>query len=141
VAVFAMFCVFIWVPSCRGKYDFNKVALIHFKSAFISILYSGVLSAGCASIIAAIDILLYKVNPDSYGYTMAVIWILFATIYYLSLLPRFNSDDEGDREYTQSEENYPKFLEILVSYIAIPLVAAFTLVLAAYFIKILVTLN
>jgi len=139
VAVFAMFCIFIYVPSFLSKYDFNKVALIHFKSAFISILYSGVLSAGCASIIAAIDILLFKVNSDSYGYMMAVVWILFATIYYLSLLPRFNSEYESDQEYTQSEENYPKFLEILVSYIAIPLVAAYTLVLAAYFIKILVT--
>lgn len=141
VAVFAMFCTFIWVPSFRGRYDFNKSALIHFKSAFISILYSGVLSAGCASIIAAIDILLFKVNEDSYGYTMSVIWILFATIYYLSLLPRFNSDDASDREYTEDAEKYPKFLEILVSYIAIPLVAAFTIVLAAYFIKILVTLQ
>jgi len=141
VAVFAMFCAFIWVPSFRGKYDFNKVALIHFKSAFTSILYSGVLSAGCASIIAAIDILLFKVNSDTYGYVMAVIWIIFATIYYLSLLPRFNSDDESDREYAQSAEHYPKFLEILISYIAIPLVAAYTLVLAAYFIKILVTLK
>ncbi len=141
VAVFAMFCAFIWVPSFGGKYDFNKVALIHFKSVFTSILYSGVLSAGCASIIAAIDILLFKVNSDTYSYVMAVIWILFATIYYLSLLPRFNSDNESDREYAQSAGNYPKFLEILVSYIAIPLVTAYTLVLAAYFIKILVTLK
>ncbi len=141
VAVFAMFCAFIWVPSFRGRYDFNKIALIHFKSAFISVLYSGVLSAGCASIIGAIDILLFNIDPDTYGYTMAVIWILFATLYYLSLLPRFNSDDESDREYTKDAEHYPKFLEILVSYIAIPLVAAFTLVLAAYFIKILATLK
>ena len=141
VAVFAMFCAFIWVPSFGGKYDFNKVALIHFKSVFTSILYSGVLSAGCASIIAAIDILLFKVNSDTYSYVMAVIWILFATIYYLSLLPHFNSDNESDREYAESAGHYPRFLEILVSYIAIPLVTAYTLVLAAYFIKILVTLK
>lgn len=141
VAVFAMFCAFMWVPSCRGRFDFNKVALIHFKAAFTSILYSCVLSAGCASVIAAVDILLFKVNSDTYGYVMAVIWILFATVYYLSLLPRFNSDEEVDREYALNESHYPKFLEILVSYIAIPLVAAYTLVLAAYFIKILVTLK
>lgn len=72
---------------------------------------------------------------------MSVMWILFATIYYLSLLPRFNSDDESDREYARSAGQYPKFLEILVSYIAIPLVTAYTLVLAAYFIKILATLK
>lgn len=141
VAVFAMLCVFVWVPSYRGKFDFNQIALIHFKAAFISVLYSGVLSAGCASIIAAIDILLFNVGNDTYGYIMTIIWVLFATIYYLSLLPRFNSDNETDRELAEHAGQYPKSLEILISYIAIPLVAVYTLVLAAYFIKILVTLH
>jgi len=139
VAVFAMFCTFLWVPSYQSESDFNGIALTHFKSAFTSVLYSGVLSAGCASIIAAIDILLFKVNSDSYGYMMTIIWVLFATLYYLSLLPRYNSDDESEREYVQLTAQYPRFLEILISYIAIPLVATYTLVLAAYFIKILVT--
>ncbi|PKM77999.1 MAG: DUF4153 domain-containing protein [Firmicutes bacterium HGW-Firmicutes-15] len=139
VAVFAMFCAFLWVPSYQSKSDFNGIALTHFKSAFTSVLFSGVLSGGCASIIAAIDILLFKVNSDSYGYMMTIIWVLFATLYYLSLLPRYNSEYETEREYAQSSALYPRFLEILISYIAIPLVATYTLVLAAYFIKILVT--
>jgi hypothetical protein len=136
VAIFAMFCAFIWLPSFRGKFDFNSVALIHFKSAFTSILYAGVLGGGLAAIIGAIDILLFKVNSDSYGYMMTIVWIMFATMYYLSLLPRFNSETEVDRAYAQEESHYPRFLEILVSYIAVPLVAVFTLVLLAYFIKI-----
>ena len=141
VAVFAMFCAFLWVPSYKGSYDFNRIALIHFKSAFTAVLYSAVLSAGCASIIAAIDILLFKVNADTYGYTMAIIWILFATLYYLSLLPRFNSEDEAVLAHARHAGEYPRILEILVSYIAIPLVTAYTLVLTAYFIKILFTLK
>ncbi len=141
VAVFAMFCAFLWVPSCRGRYDFNRIALIHFKSAFTAVLYSGVLTAGCASIIATVDVLLFKVDSNTYGYMMAIIWIMFATLYYLSLLPRFNSEDEGDLEHARHTGEYPRILEILVSYIAIPLVTAYTLVLAAYFIKILVTFN
>lgn len=141
VAVFAMFCVYIWVPSYRGKFDFNQIAFIHFKAVLTSVAYSGVLSAGCAAIIGAIDILLFHVNSDAYGYMMTIIWVLFATIYYLSLLPRFNSEDETDRDYAEYMAQYPTSLEILISYIAIPLVAAYTLVLAAYFIKILVTLK
>ncbi|MEN6351588.1 MAG: DUF4153 domain-containing protein [Syntrophomonas sp.] len=141
VAVFAMFCVFVWVPSCRNRADFNTVALVHMKSAFTSVLYSGVLSAGCASIIAAVDTLLFNVNEDAYAYTMTIIWVLFATIYYLSLLPCFNSEESEDREYAGHMGQYPKLLEILVSYIAIPLITVYTLVLAAYFVKILVTLK
>lgn len=136
VAVFALFCAFIWLPSSWEQFDFNSVALIHFKSAFTSILYAGVLSAGLASIIGAVDILLFNVDSDTYGYMMATVWILFATTYYLSLLPRFNSEIEADISYAREASNYPRFLEILVSYIAVPLVTGFTLVLLSYFIKI-----
>jgi hypothetical protein len=141
VAVFSMFCAFIWLPSSLGKFDFNNIALIHFKSAFTSILYAGVLAAGLASIIGAVDILLFKVNSDYYGYMMAIVWILFATTYYLSLLPRFNSETEFDQAYAREAGYCPRFLEILISYIAIPLVAAYTLVLLAYFIKIGITMK
>ncbi|WP_418790130.1 DUF4153 domain-containing protein [Phosphitispora sp. TUW77] len=139
VAVFSMFCLFIWLPSFQGKFDFNSVGLIHFKSAFTSILYSGVLAAGLASIIGAVDTLLFRVNSDSYSYMMAIVWIMFSTTYYLSLLPRFNSQTELEQNYAQEASHYPRFLDILVSYIAVPLIAAYSLVLLAYFVKILNT--
>jgi cytochrome c oxidase subunit IV len=136
VAVFSMFCAFIWLPAAKGVFDFNQVALVHFKAAFTAILYAGVLTAGLASIIGAVDILLFSVHSDCYGYMLALVWILFAPSYYLSLLPRFNSCQKADRAYTEQASGYPRFLEILISYIAIPLVAAYTLVLVAYFVKI-----
>lgn len=141
VAVFAMFCAFIWVPSFKGKADFNSIALTHFKFAFTSVLYAAVLSAGCASIIAAIDVLLFKVNEDIYGYTLATIWIFFATLYYLSLLPHFNSAEEDEKFYARQAASCPRALEVLISYIAIPLVLAYSVVLVAYFLKILFTLQ
>ncbi|MFA5383359.1 MAG: DUF4153 domain-containing protein [Eubacteriales bacterium] len=141
VAVFAMFCAFIWLPSFKDKADFNSVALIHFKSAFTSALYAAVLSVGCASIIAAIDILLFKVNQDAYPITMCIIWIFFADLYYLSLLPKFNSESEEDHTYTAQAAIYPRLLEILASYIVIPLIAVYSVVLIAYFIKILISLK
>lgn len=141
VAVFALVCIVLWIPSYKATSDFNSVALIHFKSIFTSILYSGVLSGGLAAIIAAIDILLFNVNQDAYAYTMTLIWIVFAPVYYLSLLPKFNSKVEEDVLFSENSGRYPKFLEILVSYIAIPLITAYTLVLIAYFFKILTTLN
>lgn len=141
VAVFAMFCVTLWVPSYCRHADFNTIALTHLISAFTSVLYSGVLSAGCASIIATIDTLLFPVNEDAYAYMMTIVWVLFATIYYLSLLPQFNSEDSIHREHAGHMGEYPKILEILISYIAISLLSVYTLVLTAYFIKILLTLK
>lgn len=141
VAIFAMFCTFIWLPSFRDKFDFNSVALIHFKSAFISALYAGVLSLGISLIFGAVTILLFKIKSEWYGYMMSIVWILFATVYYLSLLPRFNSENEADKSYAAEASQYPRFLEILISYITIPLIAVFTLVLLAYCIKIGVTMK
>lgn len=153
ITVFALLCIVLWVPSyqgkaqenaqenAQGKTDFNKVALIHFKAMFTAILYSGVLSAGISAIVVSVDILLFRVDTDVYGYTNSIIWVLFATIYYLSLLPRFGSLKEDDLKMLDRSDNYPKFLEILISYIAIPLIAAYTLVLVAYFVKILITAN
>ena len=96
VAVFAMFCAVLWIPSYKDISDFNKVALIHSKSIFTSFLYSGVLSVGISAIILSVDILLFKVNSDSYAYMMTIIWVLFAPIYYLSLLPKFGSEKASD---------------------------------------------
>jgi hypothetical protein len=154
IAIFAMFCAVLWIPSYKSKSDnindpsgnhiklytdFNKIALIHFKSIFTTVLYSGVLSTGISAIIMSIDILLLKVNTDAYAYMMTFLWVLFAPIYYLSLLPKFGSKRNADIKMMERSENYPKFLDILVSYIAIPLITAYTLVLLTYFIKILVT--
>ncbi|NMA55374.1 MAG: DUF4153 domain-containing protein [Firmicutes bacterium] len=137
VAAFSMFCAFLWLPSAAGEFDFNQVALVHFKSAFTAILYAQVLTLGLMSIIATVDILLVKVNGDYYGYMLALVWIFFAPTYYLSLLPRFNYPAAADR-VAAPEAVYavPRFLDVLISYIAIPLVIAYTVVLLAYFAKI-----
>ncbi|MGI6344459.1 MAG: DUF4153 domain-containing protein [Bacillota bacterium] len=136
VAIFALFCAFIWLPSYRSACDFNSVALVHFKSAYTAILYAGVLSMGLAALLFAIDLLLFTVDFKVYGYMLSIVWLLFAAIYYLSLLPRFNSDRPEDRAFAAEACEYPDILNILVSRIAIPLLAAYTGVLFAYFAKI-----
>ncbi|MGV8905892.1 MAG: DUF4153 domain-containing protein [Acetobacterium sp.] len=141
VAVFALVCAILWIPSFKEKTDFNKIALVHFKYFFTSVLYSAVLSIGLVAIIAAVDILLFNIHDDTYAYAMTFVWILFAPVYYLSLVPKFSSDAAADIKATEFSGSYPKILEILVSYIAIPLITAYTLVLIAYFAKILFTFN
>lgn len=139
VTVFALFCAFLWIPSFKAETDFNAVCLIHFKAFFTAVLYSAVLSAGLSAIIAAVNVLLFKVNSDAYSYMMTLIWVIFATLYYLSLLPRFNPETESDTFTLKNAEHYPKFLNVLVSYILIPLISIYTLILLVYFVKILVT--
>lgn len=139
VTMFALVCMVLWIPSIQSEVDFNLVALVHFKSFFTSLLYSGVLAIGSAAIIAAIDNLLFRVPYKTYAYTMTIIWVVFAPIYYLSLLPRFHTRKEEEQQRTKQLSSYPRFLDILLSNIAIPLISAYTLVLLAYFMKILFT--
>ncbi|MGI6733211.1 MAG: DUF4153 domain-containing protein [Anaerovoracaceae bacterium] len=139
VAIFAMTCAVLWIPAYRQRSDFNMIALVHFKSFFTSVLYSGVLAAGIAAILFAVDTLLFNVDNKSYAYMLTVVWIVFAPIYYLALLPRFNDNREWGSSTESEAATYPRFLEILVSYIAIPLFTVYTLVLLVYFAKILIT--
>jgi hypothetical protein len=90
VTVFALICVVLWVPSAGGRADFNRVALTYVKTFATSWLYAAVLSAGFAAVIATVDILLFDVSDKAYAYSMATVWILFAPVYFLSLLPRFD---------------------------------------------------
>lgn len=141
VAIFAMICAFLWLPSFKGKANFNAVCLTSFKFIFTSILYAGVIFAGSMAILATIDSLLFAVEFEVFGTVAVIIWVLFAPIFYLSLLPDFSSSDEKEREHAESASRCPKYLEVLISYILIPLLTAYTAVLAAYFLKILFTLK
>ncbi len=139
VISFALFAAYLYLPSSKDAVNFGNVALAHFKAAFTSILYGLVLYIGIAAIIGAIDILLYDIDYKTYAHAANIIFVFFTPSYYLSLLPEFNSMDEGAKAKQEISFMYPKFLDILVSYITIPLITAFTAVLLIYFIKILVT--
>ncbi len=139
VIIFALFAAYLYLPSAKNVLNFSDVALAHFKATFTSILYGIVLYLGIAAIMGAIDILLYDIDYKLYAHAANIIFIFFTPAYYLSLLPKFNSKNDDDWHKKEISYTYPKFLDILVSYITIPLITAFTAVLIIYFIKILVT--
>lgn len=139
VISFALFAGYLYVPSAKNEVNFGNVALSHFKAAFTAILYGVVLFLGFIAIFGAIDILLYDLDTKIYAHTANIAFVFFTPVYYLSLLPKFNSKNEEDIEKNEAAFNYPRVMEILVSFIIIPLISIFSVVLVIYFIKILVT--
>lgn len=133
-------CVALFIPSFKTKTSFNKIARIFFKYFFLSILYAGILHLGLAAILFAIDTLLFIIDSDLYIYLACFIWCFFAPFYFLAILPHFNAEPESE-PYTKFESvaQGPKFFEILISYIFIPLISIYTLILASYFFKILIS--
>ncbi len=134
VAVFALFIAFMWVPCIKNDNDFNAVFLINFKSFFTTAFFSVIIWGGISLIIAAVNQLLFHVSSTAYSHVTNIIWVLFAPIFFLSMIPIFNSSSK-EKEKLEKSSLYPGFLEKLISYILIPLTAVYSLVLIIYIIK------
>ncbi|MFZ7944447.1 DUF4153 domain-containing protein [Neobacillus sp. 19] len=138
VALFALLIAFIWVPVIRSSTSFNKSFMVTFKSFFNSLFFSGVIFGGISIILTAIDQLIFSIDSSAYAHTANFIFILFAPMYFLSLIPKYpgaNEKNKPRKETIDKAASCPKFLEILLSYILIPLLAVFTLILVTYIIK------
>ena len=142
VVVFALIFAFILIPAIKSRISFNESFMAAFKALFQSILYAAVFFIGCRLIIATIDTLIIRVDTDIYFHTMNLVFVLLAPILFLSLIPvypgRFSLSSSATpaafaREETIARAAFcPKFLEILISYIIIPLAEVFTVILILY---------
>ena len=142
VVVFALVFAFILIPAIKSRISFNESFMAAFKALFQSILYAAVFFIGCRLIITAIDLLIIRVNSDTYFHTMNLIFVLLAPILFLSLIPvypgRFSINSSATPAAFARDEaiaraaSCPKFLEILVCYIIIPLAEIFTVILVLY---------
>lgn len=144
VVLLALFFAFIWVPVIRSKVTFNESFIVVFKSFFHSTLYAAVIMGGCSLIIMAVDTLIMNVSDKAYSHTSNIVFVLFAPLFFLSLIPVYpgkkNEEMEADKIALQEEKVNkasfcPKFLEVLISYIIIPLTAVFTIILILYIIR------
>ena len=132
VALFALLIAFIWVPVIKSEISFNQSFMAVFKSFFIALFFSGVIFGGISIIIAATDQLIFNVDYKAYSHSANIIFLLFAPMYFLSLIPVYPGKTSKDIPKNQLEiinkaAHCPKFLEVLISYIIIPLIALFHL--------------
>ena len=141
IALFALLIAYIWVPVIKSEVSFNQGFMAAFKAFFNSLLFSGVLFTGITLIITAIDLLLFRVSDKSYLHTLNSVGILFTPIYFLSLIPVYPGAADKNRSPGQLEQNRekvhrayqcPKFLEVLISYIVIPMLTVYTVILIIY---------
>lgn len=149
VILFALFIAFIWIPTIRNqKVFFHQSFLATLKAGFITVLFAGVLTAGVSAIIAAVDRLLFTVDWDFLWQILNIVWTLFASMYFLTLLPKyfdpkhqpFSNDriEKKDSKSIQQQKtladpfDVPRFFEVLLTYIVIPLTAVYTIILLVY---------
>jgi hypothetical protein len=140
VACFALWIAFIWLAVVRSRYSFAENFMASFKALFQALFFSGIIFLGCALIIAAIDSLITPVDEDAYAHVANIVFVLIAPMLFLSLIPVYpgrrivfdGAEGETNSALIEKRTGCPKFLEVLLSYIIIPLVAVFTVVLLIY---------
>jgi hypothetical protein len=113
-------------------WQFNRILFIRILTA---LLYSGVLFAGLAGALAAIDNLFaVNIKGDHYGWLFSIIAGIFNTIFFLAGVP-------SQEEIVTTEDNYPKGLKTFTQFVLIPIVCIYLIILLAYECKIVATFN
>lgn len=135
---FALLMAFIWIPSIKSRLSFSDSFAAGFKSLFTTIMFSIVLGAGILSILSAVNVLLINVDYRLFLHASNIVASLFAPLLFLSYIPVYLQQNESSSEQiNQSAEvdeaiSVPKTLEVLLTYIVIPLTMVFTIILALY---------
>lgn len=125
--------VYFYVPYNSKKEDYENYIIKLFTNFIISIIYTFVLTMGIFAILFTID-KLFGLHIDSkiYGDIWIALFVVLAPTYFLSNNP---TQDDTLTEY------YPSFIKVLLSYIILPLITTYSLILYVYFAKIVVTRN
>jgi hypothetical protein len=135
VLIFALFIALVRIAVTKSGYAFHEGFMAAFKALFQSLFFSAVIMGGCSAIIAAVDLLITPVDSDAYTHVANVVFVLFAPIFFLSMLPRFPVQGGGDgtaEDVLKKRIACPKFFEILLSDIVIPLASVYTVILLLY---------
>lgn len=128
----ALYMGFLFIPYFFKIQQFEMYVVSVFTGYFITVIYAAVLDAGLSAILFAMDTLLHvNILSKYYYYTFLFVSLIFAVTYFLSEIPK--------RKQEIPEAKYPRLLRILLLYIVMPLLIAYTVILYIYFGKILVT--
>jgi len=127
----AAYLGFLIAPYFYKRDNFSRYSLKVLTQFFITLFFSGVLYGGLNGIIFTLDQLFelnlnYRIYMDIYLITVG----FFAVPHFLGNINPVTED--------MDEAYYPQVWAILFSYIVIPLLSIYTLILYAYFIRLVV---
>lgn len=136
VLFFALWIAMIWVPTIKHRLTFNRSFIVVFKAFFTTLLFTFVMSLGLSIIIFTIDNLLFPLPFEFFSHTLNIIITIFSPLFFLSLIPvyggRFYRLNEQQEERVASATSIPLILERLLTYIIVPLVSIYTIVVTIY---------
>lgn len=129
----ALYLGFLFIPYFPKKDQFEIYVITVLTGFFTTLIYSIVLFLGLSAILFTIDKLLgIIILGKIYYYTWLFVVFIFGVSYFLATVPLKNQ--------IITPKSYPKLLRILLLYIVMPLLTAYTIILYIYFGKIIITM-
>lgn len=114
------------VPYTVRRVNFEVFSSVLLGRACLTGLYGVVIGLGLTAIVFAIDkLLITSMNTNYYLYIWLTVGTVFAPFFFLAGVP-------GQQEPIR-QTDYPKLLRILLVYVIMPLLSAYTVVLLIYF--------
>ena len=127
----ALYLVFTFIPYFYRRQNYELYVIKLFISFFVTYLFASVLLGGLSAILATVGYLFsMQIPTELYGDISLIVGGIFAPAFFLADIPQSGQDPDP--------KSYPKVIGILLSYIMMPLILAYSIILYLYFIKILV---
>ncbi|OMH20062.1 hypothetical protein AC231_04535 [Clostridium pasteurianum] len=128
----AFYIIFTIVPYFYRRDNYEMYIVKLFTNFFITYLYSLILYGGLSAIIFTTDKLFnININGNIYIDILILVICIFAPVYFLSSIPKYNE--------TVTSYSYPKVLSVLIIYIIIPIIIIYSIIMYAFFVKIIIT--
>ena len=136
----AAFIIFLLVISAdAGRSDYNQSAFMVLKSFLIALLYTVVILLGLFFVAFTVQSLLYE-DLSEKVYSYIATWSAFVGFaFFLGYFPLFRKGEQDSR--LEIAQKHPAFIEILFTYVMIPILSILTIVLAIWAIQSLIVVN
>ncbi|WP_409229037.1 hypothetical protein [Gudongella sp. SC589] len=134
IAIAIGLVVFVYLASFpRKESDFARSFFMTHKAFVVAALYGAVLMMGASGVAGAIQALLYNDMSNKVFQYIAVIAGFMTFSIFIGYFPDFRKDVEDPRRHELQEQ--PRFVQVLLGYILVPILLALTLVLLLWTVR------
>ncbi len=128
VLIFISLILFVLFAGFQeGHFEFDRSLFMTEKAFFISLLYGLVLFSGASGVASAIEYLIYSDLSEKVFMYIGTLSGLIGFMIFVGYFPEFTKGIVDEKR--EKAQQQPRFIEILFSYIMVPIVLALTLVL------------
>ena len=128
----ALYITFTLIPYFYKRENYELYVIKLFTGFFITYLYSAVLFLGLVAMLFTVDTLFaLEMSEKLYFDIWLIVAGVFAPAYFLAGIPQHREEVPSDC--------YPKVFKVLLLYIVMPLLIAYSAILYVYFAKIVIT--